>query len=582
MTIDFYQHPTLTMKELERALSEDRLMDFVRVFWPFVEPARDLVPGWPLEAICEHLEAVTSGDIKRLLLTVPPGFMKSLLTNVFYPAWEWGPRNLAPMRYMSASYSQSLTIRDNVRFRQVILSDLYRANWGDRFAPSRDQFNLVKVGNDKTGWKLATSVGGVGTGERADRLVLDDPNSVKEAESDAIRASTNQWFLEVVPTRLNDARKSAIIVIQQRTHEDDVAGIILSRELNYEHLSIPMEYDSFRHCSTSIGWSDPRGLDENNEPLVGVALDEVDGMLAWPERFPRPEVDELKATLGPYAAAAQLQQIPSPRGGGIFRREWWQDWPPKEHPDFDHYRNEFPPFDYVVASLDTAYGQKKTNDYSALTVWGIFREMGVKRLPPRLMMDDSGAMRIQDSNQPKLILISAWQKRLTIHGPPDQIPAGITEEEWNSKSMRPLRTEQWGLVEWVVDTCRRWKVDDLLVEAPAVGISAAQEIRRLCGDAEFAVHLISPDRDKLARAYSVVHFFSNGVIYCPHDRLYAELLMKDMSSFPKAKHDDLTDSAVQALKFLSERGLLLRKNEAEADWEDEMRMKRQSKPLYPV
>jgi hypothetical protein len=123
-----------------------------------------------------HLEAVTFGEINRLLINVPPGFMKSLLVNVFWPAWEWGPMGLAHLRYVSFSYGAHLTHRDNGKMMRLVTSARYRDLWGDRF-------DMVKVGeqkieNDQTGWKFATSIGGIGTGERGDRVLLDDPHNV--------------------------------------------------------------------------------------------------------------------------------------------------------------------------------------------------------------------------------------------------------------------------------------------------------------------------------------------------------------------------------------------------------------------
>ncbi len=265
--------------------SESSLMDFAEYVWPVVEPAIPFVKGWVLEAICEHLEAVTAGQIRRLLINVPPGFTKSLMTDVFWPAWEWGPRNMPWNRYVCASYSNHLTERDNMRCRNVVLSDRYKRFWGDRF----------KISNDHTGWKLATSVGGIGVGERGDRFIIDDANNTMMMESEATRDNVNMWFTEVVPDRLNNQQTSAIVVIQQRLHEDDVSGTALSREMGYTHLMIPMEHDTARHCVTSLGWTaegreiiweDPRT--EENE-------------LAWPERFPVQSVEELRRDKGPYA-----------------------------------------------------------------------------------------------------------------------------------------------------------------------------------------------------------------------------------------------------------------------------------------
>jgi hypothetical protein len=137
--------------------------------------------GWPLEAICVHLEAVTFGDITRLLINVPPGFMKSLLTDVFWPAWEWGPMNMPHLRYVAFSYSDTITTRDNNKMVRLVSSPSYRQLWGDRFIMTKT--GERKIENNMTGFKLATSVGGVGTGERGDRVILDDPHNVIQAES---------------------------------------------------------------------------------------------------------------------------------------------------------------------------------------------------------------------------------------------------------------------------------------------------------------------------------------------------------------------------------------------------------------
>jgi hypothetical protein len=143
-----------------------------------------------LEAICLHLEAITFGDIpsNRLLMNVPPGFMKSLLVNVFWPAWEWGPCDMPHMSYISFSYSDEITTRDNNKMVRLITSPAYQQLWGDRFKMTKTGERRLE--NDQTGFKLATSVGGVSTGERGDRVLLDDPHNVIKAESDTEREKT--------------------------------------------------------------------------------------------------------------------------------------------------------------------------------------------------------------------------------------------------------------------------------------------------------------------------------------------------------------------------------------------------------
>jgi hypothetical protein len=312
------------------------LIAFVRHFWHVLEPETKFVDGWLMWAICEHLEAVTFGEITRLLINVPAGCCKSLLVDVFWPAWQWGPMDLAHHRYVCFSYAASLTERDNGRFRDLVTSHDYQELWGDRVTIQKK--GETKVSNEgKRGWKLASSVGGVGTGERGDRVILDDPHNVKEVESELVRSETVRWFRESMSNRLNDSERSAIVIIMQRVQEDDVSGTILTLELDYVHLCVPMEFDSSRlldntgqPIQTAIGWFDPRG--------IGLTPDEADGTLAWPERFPPAAIERLKNEMGPYAWAAQYQQSPSPRGGGIFKRSWWNIY---ESPD-----GKFPAFDF--------------------------------------------------------------------------------------------------------------------------------------------------------------------------------------------------------------------------------------------
>lgn len=319
------------------------LANFIRDAWHLVEPSAEYFHGWHIDAMCEHLEAVTRGEIKRLLINVPPGMMKSLLVGVFWPAWEWGVKRLANYRYICAAHSQMLAVRDNMRCRRLIMSDWYQ----DRFSHVKltsDQNAKIKFENTQLGFREAVAAGSI-TGSRGDRVIIDDPLSVEDSYSETVRRSKELWFLEAVPSRLNKPKDSAIVVVMQRLHEDDTSGIILSKNLGYEHLCLPMRFDSARKCSTKIGFSDPRVSD---------------GELLFPERFPTDEVDRLEHSLGKYGTAGQLQQTPEPRGGAIIRYEWIK------------VVNVLPPsFTYIVQSYDTAYKTGQDNDYSVGTTWGI-------------------------------------------------------------------------------------------------------------------------------------------------------------------------------------------------------------------
>jgi predicted phage terminase large subunit-like protein len=505
----------------------DSLYEFVRYFWPVLEPETPLVEGWAMHAICVHLEAVAAGQVNRLLINVPPGFSKSLLCNVFFPAWLWGPASRPHLRMLKFSYAASLTERDNAKLRDLMMSPQYRELYGDRFELKK--VGETKITNSKTGSALATSVGGVGTGERGDLVILDDPHSVKESESDAVRGETVRWFREALSNRLNDMERSAIIVIMQRVHEADVSGTILSEGLGYTHLMIPMEYDPGRHCSTSIGWTDPRSEDRE---------------LAWPERFPPPVVAELQSSLGPYAYAGQYQQSPAPRGGGIFQRDWWQLWAD----------DAYPPLEFVLVSADTAYTEKESNDPSACTVWGLWRENGA----------------------PRIVLIYAWRKFLAMHGKYEPRKFNESTAEFEART-KP----SWGLVEWLAWTCRRYKADKLIIEGKASGLTAVQEIQRLHGTEGWNVQVVQPNGDKVARAHAVQPVFSQLLVYAP-DRDWADMVMDEMQSFPRGRYKDLTDSATQAMKFLREAGLIVHRHEIEYADQESRQYRRRSGPLYPA
>lgn len=529
------------LDRLEREMCEESLEDFVKAAWHVIEPGQPLVWGEVMSFICVHLEqivySVVYGDTlpdgelyNRLLINVPPGLSKSLLTSVFMPAWAW---TFAPhLRFLCASHSQALAIRDNLRMRRLVTSEWYQKHWGDKVRLTQDQAAKLKFENNHTGFREASAAGSI-TGSRADILILDDPHSVESAGSEQQRATTRDWFLEAVPTRLNNPATSAIIVIMQRLHEEDVSGIILDKQLGYDHIMLPMEYDPARSMPTRLGWQDWRT---------------EEGELLFPERFPAEVVARDKAVMGPYAVAGQFQQTPTPRGGGIIQRDWWQLW---------EGQGVFPGCDYILASLDCAYTEKSENDYSACTVWGVFTDDG-RAVAANIISPDGRYVqngRTYVEGAPKLILMYAWQERLELHA----------------------------LVQKVAATCKKYKVDTLLVEAKASGHSLAQEIKRLFGHEDFAVRLYNPKaQDKVSRLYSIQHIFAEGMVYAP-DMTWAEMVMTQCAQFPKGKHDDLVDSLSQGVRYLREMGLLVRAPERLSEIEEGRRYKgAPPAPLYPV
>jgi predicted phage terminase large subunit-like protein len=300
---------------IEKERAKRGLINFIKDGWNVLEPqAQPFVDGWAVNCMCEHLEAVTKGQIRRLLINVPPGFMKSMTTCVFWEAWEWGPMAMPWIKYLLFSYAADLTVRDNRKCRLLIDSEWYQQRWGSQFKFSSDQNQKQRYENDKRGFRLASSVGGLGTGERGNRIIFDDPHNVKQALSDVQRLEAITWHKETASTRTIN-KDSVFIGIMQRIHLNDLTGYILETEgEDWVQVCIPMEYDG-RKFSSPIRPKAYKGPDkEQYEWDNRTQPDE----LAWPERFPREEVDRLKKTLGPYGAAAQLQLNPIPRSGSIF------------------------------------------------------------------------------------------------------------------------------------------------------------------------------------------------------------------------------------------------------------------------
>lgn len=290
---------------VEKALCSKSLAEFTKCAWSILEPASPLAWGWCMDAVCEHLEAVTNGEIKKLLINIPPGCMKSLLVGVFWPAWEWGPKNMPGLRYLGTAHKEPLALRDNIKCRRLITSDWYQERWPIKL--NSDQNAKTKFENDQFGFREAMAFNSL-TGSRGDRVILDDPLSVDDSNSDAALKAAEITFKEALPTRVNN-KNSAIVVIMQRLHENDTSGIILKDELGFDHLCLPMRFEEDRRCVTSIGFVDPR---------------QKEGELLFPERFNEEQVNDLEKVLGPYATAGQLQQRPAPREGALFKREWFQ------------------------------------------------------------------------------------------------------------------------------------------------------------------------------------------------------------------------------------------------------------------
>ncbi|KKK76768.1 hypothetical protein LCGC14_2860330, partial [marine sediment metagenome] len=240
-----------TADDIEREYCERRLVNFLQRAWHVVEPKTDFSREalWYLEAMCEHLEALYRSEILNLLINIPGRMGKSLTSVVFFPAWVWA--KTPHFRFLLGSYAEKISRRDSRQTRRVIQSLWYQGLWGDQFSLSGDQNQVDRFDNDQSGYRIATSVGGSGTGEGAHIIGVDDPHNVKQAESDTQRNAAITWWDETMGDRLDNQRTGGKLIVAHRTHAQDLSAHVLEQG-DYTHLCLPMEHEPDRCCYTRV------------------------------------------------------------------------------------------------------------------------------------------------------------------------------------------------------------------------------------------------------------------------------------------------------------------------------------------
>lgn len=285
--------------------------EFVKMAWRVIEPQTPLKWNWHLDAMCDHLEAISLGRIRpRLIINVPPGSSKSTIVSVLWQAWEWGPLGKRHLRFVSTSFDLVNVKRDTAKTLDVIRSEWFRRLWPE---VSLKTEGVLSFSNTDTGSRLGVAFKSV-TGKRGDRLLVDDPHSILGAESETQRDSATQMFIEGGLNRTNDWETSAIVIVMQRLHADDLTGKLLALGYGFTHLCIPMEFEPGNRCSTPLqvddgkggkkDWTDPRSYE--GEPMD-------------PVRIPPAAIEELKKS--DYSWSGQYQQRPVPREGGMFKAD---------------------------------------------------------------------------------------------------------------------------------------------------------------------------------------------------------------------------------------------------------------------
>ncbi len=475
------------------------LVNFIDRAWLTLEPGTPYQHNWHIDCIAEHLQAVTSGQIRRLIINQPPRSLKSTLVSICWPVWSWitDPES----RWMFASYAQSLSTFHSLQRRLLIQSDWYQDAW-PHVQLARDQNQKMEFNNTRQGMMIATSVGGTSIGKGGDVLVFDDPLSPTEAASEAARLNANDWIRQGFLTRLNDPKTGRIVGVMQRLHEEDTTGMLLAMG-EWTHLCLPAEAEERLVV---------------HFPVSGRELVRESGDILFPGREGVEELARKRIELGSYAYAGQYQQRPSPAEGGLLKRAWWRFW----------YQGSTPaPAPVTVRLVD-----------------GTAHECAQIALPdPRYNRDtplherlQSWDMAFKETETSDFVVGQYWARRGA-----DKFLLDQVRGRWDFPATLQV----------VRDCSARWLLASaILIEEAANGAAVVASLRHdIAG-----IIPIKPSGGKEARVNACAPAIEAGNVYLPHPLMpgfgWVQAFIDECAAFPNAAHDDQVDAMSQALARL--------------------------------
>lgn len=497
----------LTDEELEiRENCLSSYLFFTKYFWELMVP-EPFMPNWHVDALAEHMEALFTGDITKLIVNYPPRSSKTTLCSVGFQPWTW--LNWPQARFIYGSHTLKLSSDLGLKSRDLIESPEFKRLFGDIFLLHKDNTSKSYFTNDKLGGRLCVSVKSTVIGFGGDFIFADDPNSKEQVNSPSERERAQSWWSHAVSTRLIDEESSRRAIIQQRLHEKDLTGHWLSSgDKNIVHLFVPMEYEETRKCQTTFGeksWQDPRS---------------TQGEIMWPDRFSKEVLQDKKIEMGTLEYTGQYQQAPYPAGGLIYKEEWFQYWKQPTPPDCHT----------VIQSWDTAltgvdHRLKASSDpcYSACTTWGIFE-------------DDYGAENI--------ILLNTWRGK--VEYPELRKIALRLSHNYHDTVLEQEPIKQ------------RMAPDIVLIEAKVNGFSLYQELIRSGVNAK--KFNIKKYNNKYARAHQASVLVEGGRVWMPASAPsysrplpFADEMIQCCLKFPSSDANDMVDSMSQALLYMRDR-----------------------------
>ena len=331
----------LRLKQLERVdTCHEEFIPFVKSMWP------EFIAGRHHYIIAEKLEQIARGEIKRLIINMPPRHTKSEFASYLFPAWMIGRK--PEMKIIQATHTTELAVNFGRKVKNLLETEEYQEIFED-CELAVDSKASGRWDTKSGGMYYAVGVGSNLAGRGGDLIVIDDPHSEQTAMSASGFENAWEWYTAGPRQRLQPG--GAIVLVQTRWSEKDMTGNLI-RQMTKDSMADQWE-------------------------VVELPAILPSGEPTWPEFWKREELEQVKASVPAYQWNAQYQQDPTAEELSILKREWWKVWE----------KDEVPNLQYVIQSYDTAFSKRETADYSAITTWGVFYPLEIGGPPNLILLD---------------------------------------------------------------------------------------------------------------------------------------------------------------------------------------------------